>query len=274
MHVASLHVYPVKGCRGIAVDRMEILRRGPRNDRRFMVLGKDGTFLTQRTHPKLALVETEVTADTLVLMAGGARARASLTKASPERRRVRVWDDDVEAVSGFDEADALFSDWLGERCTMVRMPEDADRPVEAPYGQPDDRVSFADAYPILLATLPSLAALNEALVANAAAEVGMDRFRPNIVVEGGNAWDEDRFDRVRVGSLRLRMPKRCSRCAVTTIDQATGAVGKEPLKTLASFRTEANKVYFAQNLIPDLVAGAPAFIAVGDEVVYHRADEA
>jgi uncharacterized protein len=270
MRIASLHVYPVKGCRGIAVDRMEILRRGPKNDRRYMVLGQEGTFLTQRTHPRLALVATRLTPDTLELSAGGTDARVPLTREGA-RRTVRVWDDDVDALSGFDDADAFFSDWLGERCTLVAMPEDAERPVEAPYGRPDDRVSFADAYPVLLATLASLGALNEALVAAGAAAVGMDRFRPNIVVEGGDAWEEDRFDRVRVGTLSFRMPKRCARCAVTTVDQETAEVGKEPLKTLAKLRTESNKVYFAQNLIPDVV---PCHIALGDEVVYDRGDEA
>ncbi len=272
MHVASLAVYPVKGCRGIDLERVEILRRGPRSDRRFMVLGKEDTFLTQRTHPRLALVGTRLHEGTLELFVEGRSVTVPLAFDGPGRS-VRVWDDDVSGiVSGFAEADAFFSAWLGEKCTLVAMPEDAERPVEAPYGAADDRVSFADGYPVLLATNASLHALNEALVASGAAAVPMNRFRPNIVVEGGTPWAEDLFDRVRIGSMTFRMPKRCARCAVTTVDQATGAVGKEPLKTLATLRCENNKVYFAQNLIPDLVPGAPSFIAVGDEVVYHRSD--
>ena len=92
----------------------------------------------------------------------------------------------------------------------------------------------------------------------------MDRFRPNLVVEGGEAFEEERYERVRVGATAFRMPKRCARCHVTLVDQATGAVGKEPLRTLASYRTEANKVYFAQNLIPD----GEGAIAIGDDVGY------
>lgn len=274
MRVASLHVYPVKGCRGISLPRFEILRRGPRHDRRFMVLGEDDTFLTQRSHPKLALVETQLGDAELSLRYEGNRVSVPLAPDGP-RRQARVWDDDVDGlVTGFTEANAFFSDVLGEACTLVAMPEDAERPVEAAFANADDRVSFADGYPVLLGALASLAALNEALAKNDAAPVGMDRFRPNVVVDGGAAWDEDRFRRVRIGKVELRMPKRCARCAVTTVDQATGIASKEPLKTLASFRTEANKVYFAQNLIPDLDAGVRAVIAVGDEVVYHHPNEA
>ena len=140
------------------------------------------------------------------------------------------------------------------------MPDDAVRPVESPYGKPGDRVGFADAYPVLLATRASLADLNARLEA----PIPMNRFRPNLVIDGGDAFEEERHAGVRVGATYFRMPKRCSRCNVTLVDQATGLAGKEPLRTLATYRTENNKVYFAQNLIPD----ADGTIAVGDEVGY------
>jgi uncharacterized protein YcbX len=140
------------------------------------------------------------------------------------------------------------------------MPDDVVRPVEAPYGAPGDRVGFADAYPYLLATTASLAELNARLDV----PVPMNRFRPNLVVEGGEAYEEERHPRVRIGALTFRMPKRCARCQVTTVVQATAAVSKEPLRTLASYRTEGNNVYFAQNLVPD----GEGILAVGDEVDY------
>jgi uncharacterized protein YcbX len=269
MHLVEINVYPLKGARGIALERADVLAGGLRHDRRFMLLGPDGTFLTQRQHPTLALVTTSLVTrpDGSASLAIGTPAAAPIALALPPpevasraRRTVRVWDDDVDAVEVGGPVVEALSDHLGLRCSLVFMPDDVVRPVEAPHGTPGDRVGFADAYPVLLATNASLADLNARLDA----PVPMNRFRPNLVVEGGAAYDEERHSRVRVGGLVFRMPKRCARCSVTVVDQATAAVGKEPLRTLAAYRTEHNKVYFAQNLIPD----GEGPIAVGDEVAY------
>ncbi len=229
-----------------------------------MVVGPDGRFLTQRTHPRLALIETAIEGDRLVLLTS-ARPSAppvhlALAPSGP-RRRVRIWDDECDAVTlAAPGLDALLEACAGEDAALVYMPDDVIRAVEAPFGAPGDRVGFADAYPVLLATRASLADLNARL----AVPVPMSRFRPNLVIEGGAPYEEDRFGRVRIGDLGFRMPKRCARCSVTTVDQLTAEVGKEPLRTLAKYRTESNTVYFAQNMIPDR-AGT---IAVGDVVTY------
>jgi len=263
MRLASLHVYPLKGARGISLERAEALTGGLRHDRRFLLLDADGKFVTQRSHPRLALVTTALSADGRSLTIGtpgGSAIEIPLAAAGGSRRVVRIWDDDVEAVDVHGPVVEQLSEHLGARCSLVRMPEDVVRPVETPYGMPGDRVGFADAYPYLLATTASLAELNARL----AEPVPMNRFRPNLVIEGGAAYDEERHARVRIGALTFRMPKRCSRCQVTTVDQATGAVGKEPLRTLASYRSEDNKVYFAQNMIPT----AEGTLTVGDDVEY------
>jgi uncharacterized protein YcbX len=269
MHLAELNVYPLKGARGIALDRAEVLRGGLRHDRRFMLLDAKGTFVTQRSHPTLALVVTELTDSELVLRTPKGDAARTPLRPDGERRAVRVWNDDVEAAVVLGPAAALLSEHLGETCSLVFMPDETVRPVEVPYGAPGDRVGFADAYPVLLATRASLAELNSRL----SVAVPMNRFRPNFVLEGGDAWEEELHGSVRVGGLVFRMPKRCARCSVTVIDQATAQVGKEPLRTLASYRRENtlsgvtkrdNKVYFAQNLIPN----AEGSVAVGDEAVY------
>ena len=261
--LASIHVYPLKGARGISLEGAEARLGGLRHDRRFLLLDGDGGFVTQRSHPKLALVTTALTPSTLTIGAPGSSPVAIPCAPAPAdaaRRMVRIWDDDVEAVDVRGPVVELLSDFLGARCSLVFMPDDVVRPVEAPYGAPGDRVGFADAYPYLLATLASLAELNGRLEA----PLPMNRFRPNLVIEGGAPYDEERHARVRIGALTFRMPKRCSRCQVTTVDQATGDVGKEPLRTLATYRTEDNKVYFAQNLVPD----AEGTLAVGAEVEY------
>lgn len=262
VRLASIHVYPVKGTRAISLERSDVLRSGLRHDRRFMVLAEDGTFLTQRSHPRLALVDVGFIDHALTI--GGAVNVPLDDEAYRHlpRRRAKVWDDEVEAVEVPGDASELFSDHLGEPCTLVYMPDDVVRPVEAPYGKTGDRVRFADAYPVLVASLASLADLNERLVARGEPPVPMDRFRPNLVVEGGGAYDEERYARAEVGALGLRLAKRCARCQVTTVDQRTAEVGKEPLRTLAAYRTEANKVYFAMNAIPE----GEAAITVGDRV--------
>lgn len=269
MRIASLHVYPVKGARGITLERAEVLASGLRHDRRFMVVGEDGVFLTQREHPRMALVDVAIEGDRLILSTDGRTASVPLMPEGP-RRRVRVWDDELDAIDVGGEGAALFSAHLGRACSLVFMPLDVIRPVEAPYGQPGDRVGFADAYPLLVATLSSLVDLNARLVKSGAAPVPMDRFRPSIVVEGGAPFEEESASRSRIGSITVRMPKRCARCQVTTVDQTTAATSKEPLRTLASYRSEGNKVNFAMNAIPDLAPGTSADICVGDVVTYER----
>lgn len=261
MRLAEIHVYPLKSARGISLERADVLAGGLRHDRRFLVVDAKGVFLTQRSHPRLTLV-TAAFAPRESLELAVPDVGAVTVPLAPEgpRRVVRIFDDVVEAVDVRGGAAELLSEHLGEPCSLVFMPEDVMRPVEAPYGSPGDRVGFADAYPVLLAARASLMDLNARLEQ----PVPMDRFRPNLVVEGGDAFEEERFRRVHVGGMSLRMPKRCSRCAVTLVDQATASVGKEPLRTLAAYRTDDNKVHFAQNLVPE----GEGSIAVGDVVRY------
>lgn len=260
MKLVELHVYPLKGARGIALERADVRRGGLQHDRRFLLIDPEGAFVTQRGQPTLALVTTAIDGPTLTLGTPlGGSVSLPLGPDGP-RRMVRIWHDEVEAVEVGGAAAELVSEHLGLRCSLVYMPDDVVRPVESPYGAPGDRVGFADAYPVLLAARASLEDLNARL----AAPIAMSRFRPNLVVDGGAPFDEERYERARVGSVTFRMPKRCSRCQVTTVDQDTAEVGKEPLRTLAQYRAVANNVYFAQNMIPD----AEGSLAVGDDVAY------
>jgi uncharacterized protein YcbX len=257
--VAALHVYPVKGCRGLSLDTARVERRGLAHDRRWMLVDDDGEFVTQRTEPRLARIEVAVEGESLILSTDGHGARrVARPPLDGPRRRVRVWDDEVDAIDAGTDVAAWLGGVLETETSLVFMPETTSRPVRPKYGHPDDVVSFADGFPLLFTTTSSLDDLNARL----REPLPMSRFRPNIVVEGTAPWAEDGWTRLRVGELEVRVVKACDRCAVTTIDQLTGARGVEPLRTLAAFRERDKKVYFGVNAIPN----ATGTIRVGDAV--------
>lgn len=260
MHVSGLFVYPVKGCRGFAVDRWPLERCGPRHDRRWMIVDADGMFLTQRELPALARVDVAVDEDAALTFSTEGRTplRVPLPSPAGPRRAVRVWKSDLVALDCGADASAWLTAHIGTACTLVRLPDDVERAVDPDYGRPDDVVGFADGFPLLLTTTASLVDLNARLET----PVGMDRFRPSVVVEGASAWEEDHWTDVRIGDVPLRSVKPCGRCVVVTTDQKSGARGVEPLRTLASFRTIDGRVVFGQNCIPD----APGTLSIGDPV--------
>jgi uncharacterized protein YcbX len=264
-------IYPVKSLRGCAVERAAIDERGISGDRRFMVVSPDGKFLTQRTLPRMALIATHLDESNLALLTAGHGSirvpRASQSGA--DRLQVSVWKSDgLTAEDCGDEAAAWLSDVLGTRCRLVRAGTDFQRAVRrAPEGLAERQVGFADAFPGLLLTEASLADLNDRLVENSEEAVPMDRFRPNLVIAGATPYAEDSWTRVRIGDVVFRSAGPCARCTVTTTDQATGARGTEPLRTLAQYRRDPAKpedVNFGQNVIPEATRGV---IRVGDPIV-------
>jgi uncharacterized protein len=260
--VRALFVYPVKSCRGIALDRAEVEVRGLRHDRRWMIVDEAGTFVTQRTVPRLTQIEVAIDGAraALVLSAPGHPAlRLALAPHEGASVPVRVWRDEVEALHAGEEAARWVSAFLRAPASIVFMPDAVERPVRPDFARAGDHVSFADAFPLLVTTTDSLDDLNARLDR----PLPMDRFRPNVVVGGCPAWEEDDWRRARIGAVPLRLPKGCDRCVVTTTDQLTGERGVEPLRTMAMFRKWTDsKVYFGVNAVPD----APGRIAVGDRV--------
>ncbi len=212
-----------------------------------MIVDGDGRFVSQRTHPRLALVTPRAQDSGLVLAAPGMADLVVDPSQLEPRPPVTVWNDTLEALSAGAPARSWLEAWLGLPCDLVRMAPDARRPVDPRFAGPDDEVSFADGYPVLLISEGSLDELNRRLER----PVPMDRFRPNLVVTGCPPFAEDVWATVEVGEVRLRVVKPCARCVVTTVDQSTGDRGREPLVTLASFRTREGKVMFGQNLIPE-----------------------
>jgi uncharacterized protein YcbX len=163
------------------------------------------------------------------------------------RRDVVVWKSTCAAISGGREAAEWASDYLGAPHDLVYMPDTTERAVNPDYGRAGDITSFADGYPILIAAQSSLDDLNARLES----PLPMNRFRPNVVVGGTPAWEEDDWKAITIGAIPLRVVKPCDRCVVTTVDQASAERGVEPLRTLATFRAREGKVYFGMNMIPD-----------------------
>ncbi len=262
-HVAEIRIYPVKGLRGHAVPEATVEPWGLAGDRRYMVVDAAGRFITKRERPRMAVVEAGFVPGGIALSgAGQGRIVVAEPGAEAPRAKVTVWRDRVAARDAGAEAASWLSAALGVACRLVHMPDPAaDRPVDPDFAEPSDRVSFADGFPLLVTNTASLADLNARL----ADPVGMDRFRTNIAVEGAEPWAEDGWQRLRVGAVAFAGPKDCARCAVTTVDQDTGAKSErnEPIRTLAGFRRKAGgRIIFGQNLIPR----SAGRISVGDAV--------
>jgi uncharacterized protein YcbX len=244
--VAGLFAYPVKSCRGIELREAEVVERGIAHDREWLVVDSAGRFMTQRDWPSLARVTVAVVPGGLRIEAKG---RPKLEVATPlpsvRRREVTIWKDTCTSRSAGSEAAAWFSDLLGTDCELVWMPPEEARQVDPDVARPGDRVAFADGFPFLLISQGSLDELNRRLDT----PVPMDRFRPNIVVDGCAPHAEDGWAKITIGDVVFTVAKPCARCVITTTDQRTCRRSSEPLKTLAGYRLSAGAVLFGQNLV-------------------------
>jgi uncharacterized protein YcbX len=255
--LSALHIYPVKSLRAVGMQEAVVEPWGLAGDRRWMLVdaGTD-TALTQREQPRLTLLAA------LPVGGGGLRLAAPglppLTVVPPTAgplRTVRLFAGKLDVLPAGDEADSWFSGFLGVPVRLVHLDDPAvRRPIDPRYAQPGETVSLADGYPLLVTTTASLDALNTLIAGGDRAAEGplpMNRFRPNVVIDGTAPWAEDGWRRVRIGEVTFRVPKPCGRCVVTTTDQDSGARGKEPLRTLARHRRVGSKLLFGQNLIPE-----------------------
>jgi hypothetical protein len=262
--LASLHIYPVKGCRAVDLDQAVVEPWGLTGDRRWLIVDADCQFITQRKHPALArvVITPGPGADITVMSDGYRPLRVAAPDDFAELLKVTVWRSTVLAAAAGPAADAWFSAYLGEPVRLVYLDDPTRRAVDPEYGADGDTVSFADGYPLLLTSADSLDQLNQWLSDAGHQPVPMNRFRPNVVATGYPPWDEDRWRRIRIGEVFFRVAKPCARCVVTTTDQTTGERGSQPLKMLAARRRLRQDLVFGQNLIPD----SPGRIQVGDPI--------
>ena len=244
--LSGVYVYPIKSCGGISLRSADLGATGLLQDRRWMLVDEGGGFMSQRRHPKLALVSPRLAPDRLVVSAPGMPdLEVPLEEETGERLDVEVWGDAQRGVPAGVEADRWFGRLLGFSCRLVRKPDDDVRPVDSAYARDGDQTSFADGFPLLLISEASLEDLNGRLES----PVLMNRFRPNLVVRGCGPYAEDGWDEIRAGGAVFRVAEPCPRCAITTVDQESGERGKEPLRTLATYRKADGEVWFGRNLI-------------------------
>jgi uncharacterized protein YcbX len=259
LHISQLYIYPIKSLGGIPVNSAQVTSRGFKYDRRWMLVDGQNRFLTQREHPTMALIKTAIEVDGLLVshhLYGSIKVPYIYNY--PAKQNVTIWDDTTTGAYISDDIDHWFSTVLDLKCRLVYMPDDTEREVDQRYAQPGMITSFADAYPFLLIGQASLDDLNSRLPE----PLPMDRFRPNIVLAGGAAFEEDVMNHITIAGINFYGAKLCSRCVMTTINQQTGVKAKEPLKTLAAYRSKDKKILFGQNLVHQ----GEGIVTVGDSI--------
>ncbi|MEO6286452.1 MAG: MOSC N-terminal beta barrel domain-containing protein [Dyadobacter sp.] len=248
MHLSEIWIYPVKSLGGIRLKESEVEARGLKYDRRWMVVDEKGVFLTQRTNPKMALIDVAITDKGLLL---STRLEAENQVLVPFQGilsraiEVKIWDDWVWAHTISTDADAWLTAQLGKNVHIVGMSGSSSRKMNVTDSQHGDEVSFADDFPYLLISEASLADLNSRLPQ----PVSMRRFRPNFVVSDVPAFAEDSWNYITIGDVRFEVARPCERCVLINIDPKTALKETEPLKTLAAYRKQDRKILFGQNLV-------------------------
>ena len=267
--VAALNIHPLKSGRAIPLREARLAYDGLVGDRRFMLVDPDGTAITQRTMQALAQVVATPAEDGLDLSFNGetlpVRFPGEADKAA--RLSVRIWSSTVDAACADDEANDVLSGWFARPVRLVFMDAKAERRVGEAWAGTAAPVGFADGFPVLVTTTGSLDAVNRTLAAKGQPAVGMDRFRTNILISNDIAWEEDLWEAIEIGGIRLDLVKPCERCIMTTQDQMTGErTGGNPIEALAVERMSADRrvpgVLFGWNAVPR----GEGVIAVGDAV--------
>ena len=270
--IARLFVYPVKSCAGVEVREALLTETGLDLDRAWMVVDEAGEFVTQRELPRMALVRPQLKLNEVILRAPGMLALHLKIDTVEEPLRVRVWDDEVPAYDMGAVASQWFSDFLGRKLRLVRFDPEHQRLSNRQWtGGAEALNQFSDGYPLLLASTASLDMLNEKLASQGKPPVGIERFRPNIVLEGLEAHDEDRLELLRIatgeGEVQLRPVKPCPRCPIPNIDPATGESDPVVTDTLQGYRRNqqlGGAVTFGMNAI--VVDGFDRTLRVGQEL--------
>ena len=268
-YVSACYFYPLKSGQGVSTDKLQLTEKGPKFDRVWMLVDETGKFVSQRTRgcEKLALVAPNVREASISFSAPGMdNISIDATEYNFDSIGVSVWGTDCKGYDAGDQAAQWFQDYLGIDCRLVAYANNEPRAVDLNYGQSGDTVSFADGMPLLVTSEPSLEKLREHFPEGI--EIGMERFRANIVIGGLEAFEEDVIHHLRIGDVELEFVKPCARCILTTVDQDKGErlTGNEPVTTLTKTRRGMGDglkgVFFGQNAIARVLGT----VSVGDKV--------
>jgi Uncharacterized Fe-S protein len=266
MKVSELNLYPLKSARGIALTEAEITLAGIPGDRRMMVTDPNGMFITQRDLP--ALARLAVTPEGNAVRIALDDEVLEVAAPDPQRRLdVIVWKSSVSAALAGDAANATLSAWLGRDVRLVFFDEQSRRTASAEWAGYGTPVAFADGYQVLITTTASLHALNADMQAHGEGAVGMERFRPNIVLDTEEAWAEDGWASIEIGGVAFDLVKPCARCIMTTHDQRTGSRAvASPMPAMGRIRMSADRrvpgPLFGWNAVPRGMGR----LRLGDEV--------
>ncbi len=259
IELSEINIYPVKSLGGISLKQANAEARGFQYDRRWMIVDETGKYQTQRQHPNMALVAVQVDDDGLKIQAPNfSQLNIPFQPETDEWLDVTIWANACKAQVVNEEASAWFSEFLQMNSRLVYMPNSIKLQIDPAYNINGGITSFSDGYPYLLIGQASLDDLNHRLEA----PVPMRRFRPNIVVAGAQAFAEDGWEKITIGSVQFHVVKPCQRCVITTIDPETAQKGTEPLRTLSTYRLENGAVLFGMNLIPEQTG----ILRIGDPV--------
>jgi uncharacterized protein YcbX len=252
LRLASLHIHPIKSVGGLDVKEAALSDRGPLHDRRWMLVDAEGRFVSQRELPVLAMLHTEALQDGFRVFdtRDGSHLDLPWTLEATSTRMCSVWSDRVRCIPAPHAANAWFTERCGSPVELVYQPDGTRRRTDGRYASA--LTSLSDGFPYLVVNAASLRDLNERgkqVHGTAWVPVAMDRFRPNLVIDGAEPWAEDEWPSLTVGGSHFDLVKPCARCVIVNTDQATGTRGREPLRTLATFRSKGNKVLFGVNAV-------------------------
>ena len=255
LFLTQINIYPVKSLDGFSPTWATVEMRGLQHDRRWMLVDEAGVFMSQRTTRKMTQLRASIEGkDLLIVDKNNPTHNITIPIAAEgEIMQVSVWEDTTQGMKISAEADAFLSDFLGVKCHLVKMPDTTNRRLEERYNSGDDIVSYADGYPYLIIGETSITDLNARLKTplntdNQPLE-GLRRFRANFIFSGGKPYEEETWSEFQIGSVPFLGIKPCGRCVMITLDPDTSEASAEPLKTLATYRSENKKVKFGQNLI-------------------------
>ncbi len=241
--VKSLHIYPIKSLQGISITSAQLCDYGFEYDRQWMLIDTEHTFISQRTVPLMATLKTEINGNSLIVSNKDSSITLDLNKQSESNIEVTIWRDTVQASTEAEEINEWFSQQLNTPCQLVKLAIDQKRLVDPTFAHSKETVGFADAYPLLIVAQSNIDLLNSKLEQ----PIDMNRFRPNIVIDGLSAHEEDKLHSIIINDIEIKLVKPCDRCTVPAVDQETGVKRPDVLRMLLTYRQFNKLIYFGMN---------------------------